>query len=657
MPQITPHRIANRDWLILALIVFAAALMRFSEPGIVEFFHDDAMLSTLAQEMASGARFPLTGINSSVGIPNPPTSVYMMAIPFLLDSDPAAAIFFVMALNVIGVALLWLIAHRYFGRTVALIAGLAYALNPWAVLFSRKIWAQEFHTPLILLGLLLALYGFCETTPASDRRSARQQWAQALSIPVLIFAFQIHFAAWALVPAVLTILWIGRRQIAWKAFAAAVVLSALVALPYLIGLLQTLERDPARITDAASRSDAAAGLSFTLQPLEKIAYLVTGLGMETWIAPAQQQLMQTLVPPFAIWWLSGGLLLAGVVVLIVTRTRRAFAAPLLLWAFLPAVVLIPRWTDIYPHYFIPSIPALMLLLGIGAAWVIQLASKAPAGRTVLLGSVLFILLTQGIYWRGVLRFVDQTDIDYPGFTIPLHYLQDIEAALAQSQDVVVLSQGMAWDLHHESAVWPVLLRDSATCVRTLIGDGYAVFPDHAFSVLLTPDMPPQAVGGLYFGQDQITIPTRSERSAYRVAHFEQAPAWQGAAVTPVEPVRFEGDVQLTGAHLSTDLLLLEWKLPQRTPGLNYQYSAQFYDAGGNKIGQRDTLFWHGRHWCANDRLLTWMNVAVPAETATLQVFLYRLGAANEPPYINAQVLDPAGLPIGDHASVQIRIGQ
>src|SRR5688500_7478994 len=122
--MLTINRVTRRDCIVLVLILFVAALMRFSQPGIVEFFHDDAMLSTLAQEMTAGERFPVTGINSSVGIPNPPPSVYVIALPFAINSNPMFAIYFVMMLNVFGVSLLWLMAHRYFGRTVALVAGL-----------------------------------------------------------------------------------------------------------------------------------------------------------------------------------------------------------------------------------------------------------------------------------------------------------------------------------------------------------------------------------------------------------------------------------------------------------------------------------------------------------------------------------------------------
>jgi hypothetical protein len=135
--------------------------------------------------------------------------------------------------------------------------------------------------------------------------------------------------------------------------------------------------------------------------------------------------------------------------------------------------------------------------------------------------------------------------------------------------------------------------------------------------------------------------------------LDSAPQWKGTEVTLIEPVRFAGNVELTGYHLSSNMILFEWQLPERTPGLDYQYGGHFYNAAGEKIGQRDTVFWHGRHWCTGDRLLTWIWGDVPAETTQLQVFLYELGDANQPRYINAPVIDETGNPIGDHAVIDL----
>jgi len=648
--------IKRRDGMVLILILFVAALMRFGNPGVVEFFHDDAMLATLAQDMVAGRYFPVRGINSSTGIPNSPATVYVMAVPFAINSNPLTAIYFVMALNVMGVGLLWAIAHRYFGRTVGLIAGLTYALSPWAVLYSRKIWAQDFHTPFILFGILLGIYGFWESQKRSERIKksgwlTNYEWAQAFALPVLLFGFQIHFAAWALLPLYGVLLWLGWKRISWRAFALSIALSLLVMSPYLIGLWQTYQQFPERLRPDKVGTLADEQAAFSTLSLEYIIYLATGFGLETWVAPKQEADMLANVPPVALWWIIGGMLILGSG-LLYRKIVRPFAPLLLLWAFLPAIALIPQWTGVFPHYFVASIPAFAILAGIGVAWMAQLVPQ-PYGRSIILVAYCTLLLTQGMYWRGVLRYVDSAAIRYPGFTVPLHYLHDIESALNEYDDVLVLSDGMAWDLHHESAVWPVLLHDTTQCVRTLIGDGYAVFPDGEFAVLQAPNMPENAVDTLYMTENPQHFNQRSADEAYFVHHFDEAPQWQAAEITAIDPVRYEGDVHLTGYHLSEGLLLLEWRLPQRTPGLDYQYSGHFINSNGEKIGQRDTVFWHGRHWCENYRLLTWIHTEVREDVQELHVFLYQLGNSQGPRYINANILDPAGNPVAQHAVIEL----
>lgn len=644
----------RRDWIVLLLVLFIATIMRFGNSGIVEFFHDDAMLSTLAQEMAAGERFPVTGINSSVGIPNPPTSVYMMAIPFFFNNNPMVAIYFVMGLNVIGVGLLWWIAHRYFGRTIALVAGLSYALSPWAILYSRKIWAQDFHTPIVLAGILLGLYGFWEITQQENRSKwlSSHEWAQAWTLPVLLFAFQIHFAAWALLPVYAGIVLVKWKNISWRAIAVSFVLCLLVMTPYAIGFYQTALANPDQTNPDAVSTLASDESAFSFDSIRYLSFLGTGFGLETWLAPDAQDEMNQVVAPSGIWLIIGGMILIGTG-LLVRKQWRPYAPLILVWAYLPALSLIPQWAGVYPHYFIASIPALMLLAGIGVA---QLASIVPLksfGSTIVIVAFAFILLTQGMYWRGVLRFVDSRDMIYPSFTTPIHYLHNVERELADYDDVVVLSDGMAWDLHHESVVWAVMLTDTASCVRTLIGDGYAVFPNGEFAILETPHMPEDAVGGLYFTDNPIAIPERDGGNGYQVHHWETAPDWQGVPINPIEPFLFEGGVSLTGYGIGMGAIVLEWQLPDANRDLNYQWSVQPYDAEGQKLGQSDTTFWQGRHWCAGDKLLTWQWYDIPENTGSLNVFLYQLGDAQGPNYINANVLDIMGNPSNDHAEFEV----
>src|SRR5215469_8429629 len=100
------------ETLALLAIIVLAGLLRLGWPGIVEFKRDEANLSHLSLDLVHGRDFPLLGIDSSVGIRNAPVSVYIMAIPYLFTTDPMVATAFVALLNVVAVALLYLLTRR-----------------------------------------------------------------------------------------------------------------------------------------------------------------------------------------------------------------------------------------------------------------------------------------------------------------------------------------------------------------------------------------------------------------------------------------------------------------------------------------------------------------------------------------------------------------
>lgn len=635
---LTLHPIKARDQLILVLILFVAAILRFGDLHHAEFFHDEAMLSLLAQDMTRGGDFPLQGILSSVGIPNPPTSVYVMAIPYLFSDDPLIATGFIALLNVIGVGVLWHIGHRYFSRTVGLIAGLAYAVSPWAVLYSRKIWAQDFHTPLILIAIALGLYGFLEG----------RRWAQALCLPLLLFALQIHFAAWAVLPLYLIMLWIGRDKIAWRAVILSVGLGLLTLLPYMIGLSQTLTQDPTRVSDAIGRSNQGIGLS--LDALRFNAYLLTGLGVETWIAPNQTADLLANAPISAPLWMINGVLAVIGIVGIMRKYPRL--APLGIgWAILPLVVFSLTWTTVYPHYFVHSLPVGMLLIAIGAEVVIagavylvmidQPRKRAPLIRIVILTAIAMVWLMQAVWWRGVMRYVEVTPISLgagtSGYSTPMRYLLAARDALRDARDVIVLSDGQEVLLDVEPARWAVLLRDSAHCVRTLPGDGFWVLPSGPFTALITPSAGENAAFYQHGAGESFAA---RGAEVYQVYRWEGAPEWDaGQAVSAV----FQNGARLIGYRVDGERLSLTWELSgdQTT---DYQYFVHFLDARGEVITQRDQRFWAGRHWCAGDRLIS--KVMMPSEGVTmLRVGFYvleRVGA-----YRAVDVLDEMGNPVGN----------
>jgi 4-amino-4-deoxy-L-arabinose transferase-like glycosyltransferase len=648
--MLNPTPFERRDIFLLLSIVVLSAFMRFYQFGIVEYFHDDAMLTTMAQEMVTEGKVPLTGILSSTGIPNPPTSVYFMAIPFSISLDSVFAIGFIMAWNVLGCIVLWIIGHRYFGRLVGFSVAVIYAVSPWAVYYSRKIWAQDFHTPFILLAILLALYGFTE--------DKSRKWAQLLALPVLLFGLQIHFAAWALAPLYLILLWIGRKKIDWKIFGLSLVLSVLVISPFLAGLSQTLQIDPNRVTDGLSREpEDTTRNTFTAYPLSILQAYSTHAQLTTF---TQCQPPAITCPPMTEFSLLQGawvmISLLGFIPLFgsfrdkkESRTNHEHLSYLfLIWIAMPFGLLLFNLFTIYPHYFIGTLPAIALIQGLGFGVLFHRGSKVIQR----VGGVILIVfsLWQIVYWHNFLQVVNTEPLAYPQFTTPLHYLLNIREELTPYQDVVVVSQGMAWDLDHEVSVWDTLLKGRATCVRT-IKDGYFVQPAQPFALLVAPNGMTQNIQQ-YNTQDSLSLATRANES-YTLYTQSTPQTWHRTAINALEPTRFDNGVQLIGYQLQDGEIILQWLITRNAPrGEDYQYSVQAFDTTDARIGQVDTRFWQSMHWCAGDILTTYTSIQLSNTPTELRVSMYQLGAQPNT-FINANVLDMNNTPTGQQAIISL----
>ncbi len=655
MRTLTP--INRRDLVFLLFLLALAAILRMGDIDLAEFFHDEAMVSTLAQEIAQGERFRFTGIVSSVGIPNPPTSIYVMVVPFLFTSNPVIATGYVALLNVTGVGLFWFIAHRYFGRTTGIVAALLFTVNPWAVLYSRKIWAQDYVLPFFLLALILGLYGFAESGDKTRRRTL----AQLLFLPLMLFTMQIHFAAWTLLPLVIGLMWIGRKHITRIVLATTLILSALVMLSYAIGLANALEQNPMLISDFASRASGEERIEINASAVSTVVtQFASGLGVETWVAPQNPgEVLQSVTAPTLSGIVLAALTVVGVIITVDgvltlgvwPDLRRKIGRVMLAWLLLPILIFLPGWTIYYPHYLIPALPAFALFAGVGFAALLRLVRKRYVIVIGLWVALVLIIITHILWWRGVLHTVATTPLHYPAYTTPLRYLVPVRDELSRDIDVIIISNGMEWAFDHEAARWPVMLRDTATCIRTLPGDGYAVFPNTPFAVLIAPDAPPNPIDNLYVTDSPVTYPTRPGDNSYTLYRHTTVPDWNRATIIPGITTRFDSGVQLMGYALQNRILYLEWLLPERQPDLDYQYYGHLLDADGERLTQRDVRFWPGRHWCAGDRLITWTPIDTRPEAATLRVGLYTLDAAGQ--FISANVVDELGNPAGQWVDIPL----
>lgn len=642
----------RHEWIGLLLVVMLAAGLRFYRLDSVEFYHDDAMLSMLAQEMADGQTLPLQGIVSSVGIPNPPITVYTLVPAFWLWNDVVFVTGWVALLNVGGVALLYLIALRWLGFWPALVAAVLYASNPWAVMYSRKIWAQDYATPFLLLALWLAQYGFNNGSRA----------AQVLILPVMVWGMQIHFAAWALLPLFGWLIWTGRRRWHWPSLMVGVGLAALVLTPFVLGIVQTLTLDPQGLSSALARGTSQqldGGVSMWVHWVR----LLTGDAVSTWMLPDDTSVMG-----MPVWANVFALLSVGVGGWAVIRRSGGWRIGLALglWMLLPPLAFDLVLNNVWPHYLVPVLPAFALLAG---AAVTALPPRRWMRGALLIGCAAYAAAGAG-QWGDVLnqsiaRHV-QIGAGTSGYTTPAFILNRVIDALPREvEDVIVLTREMDIWFDSEAARWPVMLRDRARCVRALPVDGYAVWPadGNVFALLVTPDGGPSL--SARYGETAVQtslIPNRDGAAPYQVAIFDDRPTWTGPMINALEaPVHFENGVQLTGYGRAGNQVYLSWVLPDAPDRRFYearQYDVQYFvhvlDAKGQRIAQADARFWQARHWCAGDTLYTWVAVDGLDSLNTLRVGFYRLGEGAQAGQIFAlDVLDDQGNAAGNWIDLPI----
>jgi hypothetical protein len=130
------------------------------------------------------------GLKVSVGIVMPPFFVDLIALPLAITRDPVRIAAFVAVLNLLGLALFGDLVRRLLGARTGLWTAVLLASMPWAVLFSRKIWAQDCQFPVVAAFLWLFF--------SSLERYAR--WKTWLAFLALGLLLQVYPSTWFMVP-------------------------------------------------------------------------------------------------------------------------------------------------------------------------------------------------------------------------------------------------------------------------------------------------------------------------------------------------------------------------------------------------------------------------------------------------------------------------
>jgi Dolichyl-phosphate-mannose-protein mannosyltransferase len=144
-----------------AALVIAGGALRLYAPWAIEFRRDEIEALDLGirllrdQPWSSPNPWPEHGMLSSNEVANAPLFNWVMAAFWAVTHHPVGATALVAILNTVALYPFWRWARRHLDDERALLSLALMSVSPFAVMFSRKLWAQE----LLFPGLVLLCWG------------------------------------------------------------------------------------------------------------------------------------------------------------------------------------------------------------------------------------------------------------------------------------------------------------------------------------------------------------------------------------------------------------------------------------------------------------------------------------------------------------------
>jgi len=651
-------------WVVLLGILVLALLLRMGWPMLAEFKRDEATVTRRALAIAYEGDLPAAGVGSSIGTANLPLTLYLTAIPLRLWQDPVAAVLFVGLLNGLAVLACYALGRAYFSRAVGLVAAFLFAVNPWAVLYGRKIWCRTL--PLVTLAFFAAVF-------ATFVR--RRPWALVGAFVGLAALVGLQLEGIAFIPLLFILILLYRKQVALWPLLVGLFLFALAVSPYVI---HDALRGWPNLRDFLDYAGDEAHFSWDAL---RYAFMLTGSagihGMAGALCPEYLAGLPNL------WWLNWlmmGLLalalLYGLVqVMRGSGERRRFFTLLLLWFAVPIALQSRSTAPVYLHYFVLLYPVQFLLIAIllvdGSTELKILSPKLRLARRLVIGrwSLVVALLLWGGWQVAVLGrlfvFMDQHPTT-GGYGIPLKYhraaAQEARRLAGQSE-IIVLSVGMNPAVDENPSVFEALLFGHPH--RFADGRWALPVPDSSEVVYLvgpvgespSPDFQPvlERLETMGYGQagPAIILPDGWRYQHVYRAGPDREDVLAGLTRFP-EVVSFANGVAFLGYEMgeavpvggTLEVWLAWWVRSPPPRGTDYHFFTHLLDEEGNLRSQHDGTGFPTATWQAGDLVLSRFAIPVGPDLSPGH-YRVRAGLYTYPDVVNVPVLDVAGNPVDD----------
>ncbi len=643
MPARLPR--PNTDWLLLASIVLLAAVLRFQRIDYAEFVWDQAHLSMKAVDMLRGGQIAWAGVRSSTGIDAFMAFTWLLTIPYAITLDPLFATIFIAALNVASVAAGYFLTRRWFGSTAALASSLLYAVGPWAVEYSRKVWPME---PMPLFAIAYAATGWLAFV-----RSRR--WALIAHALLAAWIAQLHFSGLPVI--LISGIWalVFCKHIDGRVLVVAAVLAALTFAPYLI---VDAQQDWFNLKGFQALSALSASVDF--ESTRATWRISTGADFASLAGPDLAPELEAASPNARFLFpLEGVLIVSGLFTaawLVVRRRGRGFddrsAAAFMTatWLIVPVLFQARHVWGVTPTYFTLTYPAQFMLIGL------LVAEAGRIGRRwqfALLGLVGAVAIAQVVEVISVYNFITERHTPN-GFGTPVTFIRQLGETARRLSDelggaeIIVLADGAD------------PRSDEFPRTANLLFYGRPHRSADVYSTLVLPPHPAIYVAPTGRGSGELLLEsltpelfdlrvrTRKGGGPYRFYR------WDGdVGMPPMQPLdappAWSNGVTLIGTFVDGEARAgktLRWALVWRVgddtaTSQAYHWFNHLLDADGRMVAQSDGPAYLPFFWQAGDTIVSWFDLSLPTDIAPGK-YAMRVGMYEYPAVINVPRTDGSG---------------
>ena len=599
----------------MPVILILAAGLRLFALDQIDVRYDEAVAPIFAHEVAQGIWHQVVPFSGSVAR-HPALWLYILALPYLFTTNFYIIAGYRVLLDVIAVAATWLLGARYFNRRVAMLSALLFAVSPWAVHLSRKLW-----TAPLALWSVIALIGLLEI---AQRRNPKG-WLVALW--GVSFAIGTHLAAIYVLPVFALVALLFRRTLRWRWVGLGLLPAVMIAAAYVAYDAQHAFVNICAMLFASSPSTiGSAPLRFAFW-LSGGAHLsdLTGSAILQW--QWQNAWAFEWIDEVQMWWLLLALLLPIYLAFkngILYRHKAGDLFPPLqvglfitfIWWLLPILAHLRHPEPFQVHYVSPLYPAPFVLMAFFADY---LWGRAAGWGWGLNGVWRFcnIALVLGVFgWQifTIWRFGNfMASHETGGYRAVAPALRAAQLARENANEVIVVVPNADPAVNEEAAILHFVLLGQAhrfsDANAGLIGCGML-----RCNYLLGPGGPRIAEYLAPNSLQQIPIDQR-----YSLTKLSQhGLVFKNMPNSPIAAngIRFDGyAIERQPDKLRVLQLLHVLSLPPQ--GQDYHWYNHVLNVQGQKVAQLDGGGIHPSNWRVGDTLIQWFDIPMNVEQLQL----------------------------------------